>query len=125
MKRPTSKRSCWREYAEFFRDGNAPPRFAFPEIAERTFGSMGVPPDVALMNKEPVNRLDQMADAMGWDGERRLIENWLANQLVPIQRRQWIENSLREGHCLPLASLTLAERSYFLAEWQRRRKQKT
>lgn len=61
--------------ADFMQDNNAPVNFII-EIGEwmpPVVGTVGVPPDAALMHKEQINRFDLEADAQGLFGKDRLI----------------------------------------------------
>lgn len=66
------------------------------DCRERCYGSCGLPPDMALMQKEGSDPFDERADRHGWTPAQRKLELWFNDRLRVVSRIQWIEDQVNE-----------------------------
>lgn len=123
------RRILWSRIKDFLQDNNGTVSVTIPIAAgfPPLYGSCGLPPDDALMAKEPINVFDRIADEMGWDIPTRRVEYSIYLLIGKTHRMSWLNNQVSESlrtNSAPLSKMTAEETSWFLRELKARKDDK-
>lgn len=87
------------------------------DCCDRCYGSCGLPPDAALMQKEGTDPFDLRADQNNWTPAQRKIELWVNDRISTANRIQWLNDQVHESLITgqaPLNLMTQKEQGVFL-----------